>query len=406
METYLYEATTKEGSVVTGTIDAVNERFAVDRLQEKGYFPLKINRAEEHKTFVSRLLSSLMQSRVRERDIMTFTYQLGVLLDAGFPLDRAISILSELSEKKALKEMLQEILSHVRSGKSLSESLSRFPSIFPLFYVNMIKAGETGGFLEDTISRMAVYLENSQALKEDVRSALIYPFILSIVGTAAVVILLTFVVPKFTMIFSDMGEALPLPTTILLFISDGLRHYWWIITLSLFGGFLFLRRYIKGEKGRQLWDRLKFKLPLFGRLNRESSVSRFARTLGTLLGSGVPILNALQIVKGTLESERMAEIISSVREGVRKGRGMSEPLKNSDIFPPIAVHMVTVGEETGRLDEMLLKIADRFDLEVRTTVKRMLSLLEPALILLMGIIVGFIVIAMLMAIFSINELPF
>lgn len=405
METYFYEATTKEGNIVTGTIEAVDERLAVDRIQDMGYFPLKVNKAEEHKISILSFLS-FMHARVRERDIMTFTYQLGVLLDAGFPLDRALSILSDLTEKKALRYLIKEIFLHIRSGKSFSESLSKFPSVFPLFYVNMIKAGETGGFLEDTISKMAVYLENSQALKEDIRSALIYPFVLSVVGSGAVVVLLTFVVPKFTRIFADMGEALPLPTKILLAISNGLISYWWMLLLFLLGGFLSLRHYLKSETGRRWWDKLKFKLPMFGRLYREVAVSRFARTFGTLLGSGVPILGALQIVKGTLGSEKMAEIISSVREGVKKGRGISEPLKNSDIFPPIAIHMVTVGEETGRLDEMLFKIADRFDLEVRTTVKRMLSLLEPALILFMGVVVGFIVIAMLMAIFSINELPF
>lgn len=405
MESYTYEATTKEGNVMKGTIQAVSERFAIDQIQDMGYFPLKVSRAEKEKAFDMDALPFL-RSRVTEKDIMTFTYQLGVLLDAGFTLDKALSVLLDLTEKKALKSLIKEILSHIRSGKSLSESLSKFPSAFPLFYVNMVKAGETGGFLEETISRMAVYLENSQALKEDIRSALIYPFVLSIVGGAAVVVLLTFVVPKFTMIFSDMGTALPLPTIILLAVSNGLRHYWWVILLFVLGVFFYLRYYLKNESGRRWWDGLKFKLPLFGKLYKEAAVANFARTFGTLLKSGVPILNALQIVKGTLRSERLAEIISSVRDGVKKGRGISEPLKNSDIFPPIAVHMVIVGEETGRLDEMLFKIAERFDSEVRTTVKRLLSLLEPVLILSMGIVVGFIVVAMLMAIFSINELPF
>jgi len=405
MESYTYEATTKEGNVMKGTIQAVSERFAIDQIQDMGYFPLKVSRAEKEKAFDMDALPFL-RSRVTEKDIMTFTYQLGVLLDAGFTLDKALSVLLDLTEKKALKSLTKEILSHIRSGKSLSESLSKFPSVFPLFYVNMVKAGETGGFLEETISRMAVYLENSQALKEDIRSALIYPLVLSIVGGAAVVVLLTFVVPKFTMIFSDMGRALPLPTILLLAVSNGLRHYWWVILLFVMGVFFYLRYYLKNESGRRWWDGLKFKLPLFGKLYKEAAVANFARTFGTLLKSGVPILNALQIVKGTLRSERLAEIISSVRDGVKKGRGISEPLKNSDIFPPIAVHMVIVGEETGRLDEMLFKIAERFDLEVRTTVKRLLSLLEPVLILSMGIVVGFIVVAMLMAIFSINELPF
>jgi general secretion pathway protein F len=405
METYNYEATTREGNIVTGTIEVANERSAVDRIQDMGYFPLKIIKAVEREGFINRILSPV-QNKVREKDIMSFTYQVGVLLDAGFTLERSLSILSELAEKEKLKELIKELLSQVRSGKSFSDALSKFPAVFPVFYVNMIKAGEAGGFIEDTISRMATYLENSQELKSDVRSALIYPAFLSIVGGAAVIMMLTFVVPQFSTIFVDMGEALPLPTVILLTISNVLVNYWWIFLLLFAGVFFSLSRYLKTEDGRRFWDRLKFRLPIFGKLYKESAVSLFARTFGTLLGSGVPILNALQIVKGTLGSEKISDIISSIREAARKGRGISEPLKNSDIFPPIAVHMVTVGEETGRLDEMLVKIADRFDIEVRTTVKRLLSLLEPALILLMGMVIGFIVISMLLAIFSINELPF
>ncbi len=405
MENFQYEATTREGNIVSGNIEGVNERSAVERLQEMGYFPLKIGRAVERERFFTKIVSTI-QNRVREKDIMTFTYQLGVLLDSGFPLDRSLSILSELAEKKKLKELIQELLGQVRSGKSFSDALTRFPSSFPLFYVNMIKAGEAGGFIEDTITRMAIYLENSQGLKEDVRSALIYPVLLSTVGGAAVVVLLTFVVPQFTKIFTDMGESLPFATVMLLAISDVLISYWWLLLL-LFGGlFISVKRYVATEKGRRAWDIMKFRLPVFGKLYKEVAVSRFARTFGTLLGSGVPLLNALQIVKGTLGSEKIADIISSVRESARKGKGIVEPLKNSDIFPPIAVHMVTVGEETGKLDAMLIKIADRFDMEVRTTVKRMLALLEPVLILIVGAMVGFIVISMLLAIFSINELPF
>lgn len=402
MDAYTYEATTKEGNIVTGTIEAENENRAVGRLQDMGYFPLQVNKNKKRKV----LFPSFTQSRVKERDIMTFTYQLGVLLDAGFPLDRSLFILADLAEKESLRGLIKELLSLVRSGKSFSEALSRSPAAFPIFYVNMIKAGEAGGFLEDTISRMAVYLENAHALKEDIRSALIYPAILSVVGGGIVVMLLTFVVPKFSGIFTDMGDTLPLPTVILLAVSKGLTKFWWLILLLILGSAVSLRRYLKSDDGSRFWDRLKFKLPLFGKLFREAAVARFTRTLGTLLGSGVPILNALEIVKGTIGSEQIAEIIASVKEGVRRGRGISEPLKKNNIFPPLAVHMITVGEETGKLDEMLLKIAGRFDLEVKTTIKRMLSLLEPALILFMGVLVGFIVISMLLAIFSINELPF
>jgi len=404
MDTYHYEATTREGNVVTGSIDVPSERSAIDRLQDMGYFPLKVIKAVDREGMLERVMSSL-QSGIKDKDIMTFTYQIGVLLDAGFTLDKSLSILSELTEKKKLKELLNELHSQVRSGKSFSDALARFPEVFPMFYVNMIKAGEAGGFIQDSISRMAVYLENSQGLKEDVRSALIYPALLSVVGGAAVVLLLTFVVPQFTKIFSDMGGALPLPTVILLAISNSLIYYWWVYAGLIGGVYYATKRYLKSEKGRRSWDQLKFRLPVFGKLFKEAAVSRFARTLGTLLASGVPILNAFQIVKGTLGSDKISDIIASVRESTRKGKGIAEPLKNSDIFPPLAVHMVTVGEETGKLDEMLIKIADRFDIEVRTSVKRLLSLLEPVLILIMGIVVGFIVVSMLLAIFSINELP-
>lgn len=389
---------------MTGSIDVPSERSAIDRLQDMGYFPLKVIKAADRESFLERISLSL-QGGIKDKDIMTFTYQIGVLLDAGFTLDKALSILMELTEKKKLREMLNELHSQVRSGKSFSDALARFPDVFPMFYVNMIKAGEAGGFIEDSIRRMATYLENSQGLKEDVRSALIYPALLSFVGGTAVILLLTFVVPQFTKIFADMGGALPLPTVILLAISGSLINYWWLYVGFSAAAYYSARRYLKSEKGRRAWDQMKFRLPVFGKLFKEAAVSRFARTLGTLLASGVPILNAFQIVKGTLGSDKISEIISSVRESTRKGKGISEPLRNSDIFPPLAVHMVTVGEETGKLDEMLIKIADRFDIEVRTTVKRLLSLLEPVLILVMGIVVGFIVVSMLLAIFSINELP-
>ncbi|HDH00657.1 MAG TPA: type II secretion system protein GspF, partial [Nitrospirae bacterium] len=209
MESFSYEATTRDGSMVTGMIEADNRRLAVDMLQERGYYPLKVDKAAEQKSFISGLFESL-QARVGEKDIMGFTYQLGVLLDAGFPLDRSLSILSDLTDKKSVKELISGVLSQVRGGKSFSESLSKYPAVFPVFYVNMVRSGEAGGFLEETISRMAVYLENIHALKEDVRSAMIYPIILAVFGGAAVILLLTFVVPKFSMIFTDMGETLPL----------------------------------------------------------------------------------------------------------------------------------------------------------------------------------------------------
>ncbi|PKL51779.1 MAG: type II secretion system protein GspF [Nitrospira bacterium HGW-Nitrospira-1] len=405
METFSYKAVTKEGNVVEGTIDADYERLAVDKLQDMGIFPIKISKPKEESSLQYGLIA-IFKGRVRENDVMNFSYQLGVLLEAGFPLDRCLSIVSELTGKKEMSEIIKKIISDVRGGKSFSAALSKFPKVFPAFYINMIKAGETGGFLEETISKLTGYLENSQKIKNDVHSALVYPALLSIVGGAAVVVLLTFVVPKFTKIFSDMGQSLPLPTQILLFFSNAMKNYWWLIAFVLCSAVMSIRSYLKTPSGMRYWDNLKFKFPLFGKLYMEVYVSRFARTLGTLLQSGVPILTALQSVEGVLGSKRITDAISATREAVRKGKKISTTLKEGNIFPPLAVHMITIGEETGKLDGMLFKIADRFDFETRTTIKRLLSLMEPALILFMGLIVGFIVIAMLMAIFSLNELPF
>ncbi len=402
MKTYSYEALTKDGAVVRGAMESGSEGFVVERLQDMGYYPLKIGGADEASSIS---LLKFFENRVSEKDIMTVSYQLGVLLEAGFPLDRSLAIMSELTEKKRLKEIINELLSGVRAGKSFSDALSRFPDVFPPFFINMVKAGEAGGFLEDTLQRLADYLEYSQKLKDDVRSALIYPSMLGIVGGVAVMVLLIFVVPRFTGIFSDMGQALPLPTLILLTLSSAVKNYWWLIMFSLSAGVVSLRYYIKSEAGRHYWNTVKFRLPIFSKLYKETSVAHFARTLGTLLQSGVPLLNALQIVSGTMEG-RTSEAVNAVREGVKRGKRIAGLLKGNDLFPPFAVHMTAVGEETGRLDEMLLKIADRFDSEVRATIKKLLSLLEPVMILSMGLVVGFIVISMLLAIFSINDLPF
>ena len=281
-----------------------------------------------------------------------------------------------------------------------------FPETFPAFYINMVKAGEAGGFLEDALKRLSGYLEYSQKLKEDVRSALIYPSLLSLVGGAAVIVLLVFVVPRFTGIFSDMGKALPLSTLILLTVSSALKNYWWLIIALISAGVLSIRHYtIKSTAGKNYWERLKFRLPVLGRLYTELSVARFARTLGTLLQSGVPILNALpDNVRLSGRTNGGCHKLHKRRR--EKGKRIAGLLKENDLFPAFAVHMAAVGEETGRLDEMLLKIADRYDSEARNTIKKLLSLLEPVMILFMGLVVGFIVIAMLLAIFSLNDLPF
>jgi general secretion pathway protein F len=270
----------------------------------------------------------------------------------------------------------------------------------------MVKAGEAGGVLEPVIARLAEYLENSQRIMEEIRSALIYPAILTFVGGGAVVFLLTFVIPRFTQIFKEMGQNLPVPTVILLSISNGLRGYWWLFSGIIVIVFFGLKNFIKSEVGRSWWDASLLRIPLFGDLLQKTAVSSFARTLGTLLNSGVPILQALNIVKESIGNNVIAKGVSTIREDVKRGKGIAKPLRDSGVFPPLAVHMMVVGEETGKLDEMLIKVADRYDSETRIAIKRLLSLLEPGMILFMGLIIGFIIVAILLAIFSVNEIPF
>jgi general secretion pathway protein F len=337
---------------------------------------------------------------------MTFTQQLGALLEAGLPLDRSLSILTDVTEKNGMKEIIRDILSNIQKGNSISDSLARHQKVFPPIYTNMVKAGEAGGVLEQVIARLAEYLENSQRIMEEVRSALIYPAILTFVGGGAVAFLLTFVVPKFTQIFKEMGQNLPVPTVILLSISNGLRGYWWLLLGVVIIILLGVKKFIKSEEGRSWWDALILRTPLFGDLARKTAVSRFARTLGTLLNSGVPILQALNIVKESIGNNVIAKGIATIREDVKRGKGIAKPLRDSGVFPPLAVHMMVVGEETGKLDEMLIKVADRYDTETRIAIRRLLSLLEPGMILFMGLLVGFIIVAILLAIFSVNEIPF
>jgi general secretion pathway protein F len=405
VETYSYEAIKKDGKVVTGSVEAEGEQDAAERLQGMDFYPLKIEKPGENDGLFS-FRKSIFDNKIAENDTMVFSYQLGVLLEAGFPLDKGLVILSDLTDKKKMKDIIKGVLSSVSGGKSLSDSISKYPEAFTPLYINMVKAGESGGFLEDTLVRLAAYLEDSQRMKSEVKSALVYPALLAIVGGIAIMVLLFFVVPRFSSIFSGMGQALPLSTVLLLNLSSTARSYWWAFFIMAFAIFFSARSYIRSSAGKRYLDDLKYRLPLVGNLFKEIAVAQFARTLGTLLHNGVPLLNALHIVKGTTGSGSMAGIMGEVTEGVRKGNSISGILKTKPIFPKFAVHMIKVGEETGRLDEMLIKVADRFDIEVKGSVKKMLSLLEPALILIMGLVVGFIVISMLLAIFSLNDLPF
>lgn len=397
MAVFSYKATTREGSIVEGVMEAPDEKAAVERLKNTGVIPLTVAAPKEG-------INKKIFLRSSKGDILTFTTELSALLSAGLPLDRSLNILSDISESKEMKAIVQSILKSIREGSSFSDALQKHPKIFPKIYVNMIRAGEAGGVLDIVLDKLNEFLESSKELKEHIFSAMIYPAILIVTGGLSIIVLLAYVLPKFSVIFAELGRSLPLPTQILLSFSNALKSYWWIVTLLIIAGLALFKNYIRSDTGRRNWD--AFKLRLMGDVITKLETARFCRTLGTLLKSGVPLLQALNNSKDVISNRVIASTIDAVSKGAKEGRGIADPLINAHVFPPLALSMIKVGEETGQLDAMLMKVASTYEKSLKVAVKRFVSLLEPAMILIMGLTIGFIVISMLMAIFSITELPF
>ena len=407
MAQFQYRAADGDGKILEGTIEAGEASSAVARLQDRGLVPLRVAEAGAKRTGLASIsLPTLSLARgVRTRDLLIFTHEMSTLLASGLPLDRSLSILSELSERAEMKRVVGDVLQSVQRGKSLAEALAAHPKVFPPLYINMVKAGEIGGVLDSVLLRLTDYLERADELRDEVRSAMIYPVILTLVAMGSVTILLTYVLPKFATIFSQAGQALPFSTRILLGMSDAMRSYWWAMILVMVAAGFGATHWTRTPAGRLQWDSIKLRIVLVGDLLRKLAVARFARTLGTLLRSGVPMLQALDIVKDVTGNVVIGQAIEEVKVGVRGGSGVAGPLSHTAAFPPLALQMISVGEETGKLDEMLVQVADYFDKEVRQQVKRLTSLLEPALLLVGGVVVAFVVLSMFSAIFSINNMP-
>ena len=408
MTVYYYKATDQNGKYVEGDISAPDYRGAVQKIRKLNYFPVKVSEGKK-----SSKLSALMGlplpiwgSPIPIKELMTLTQQLATLVNAGLTLDDALSTLIKLAETGNIKSILSGIRKQVHGGSSFADALAEHPKVFSKLYVNMIRAGEAGGILGETLSRLAMFMEKSVELKNSIRSAMVYPAILTFVGGTAVITLITFVIPQFSKLFEEMGTALPLPTQIMLGISSTIINYWPALilgTLGFISAFIF---YIGTNKGRLRWDQILLKLPLFGPLIRKIEVSRFSLTMATLLKSGVPILQAMGIVQSIMINRVIADSVTNLRQALKRGKGLSGPLEEAGIFPPMAVHMITVGETSGSLDEMLTKVSKTYDKEVEQSIKQVISLIEPMMILLMALIIGFIVISMLLAIFSANDISF
>ena len=406
MPFFAYKAADQRGQTIDGVMEATDARSVVERLQRDAYFPIQVAPQRERVVLAGLARTGFGQRSVRGRDLVAFTQQLATLLEAGLPLDRALALEEGLAASPRLRTITGDVLKSVRSGTSLGEALGKHhPRPFSRLYVNMVRAGERGGFLEQTLRRLAEFLEEAQEFRDTLVSALIYPTLLATVGLAAVIFLMTFVIPRFADIFRDLGSTIPLPTQILLVISAWLKRYWWVLGGAGLALVLGVRVWVAKPAGRLQADRILLKLPVLGAIVLQTEVARFARITGTLLRSGVPMLPALAVVRDMMGNQVLARALDSLGEGVRGGVGLSKPMADTSVFPPLAVHMVKVGEETGRLDEMLLKVGATFETDTRKSLKRLIALVEPGIILAMGLVVGFIVVAMLLAILSITDIP-
>jgi general secretion pathway protein F len=404
MPIFYYRAVNAAGHIVQGSLEAKGDQSVVQQLHQNKLIPLSISQGEAGASKATLWPPSFLR-RVALSDIVQFSQEMAVLLNAGLPLDRSIQIILEVTKKPALRAMIEQIWRDMQAGKSLSEALSRHRVFSPL-YISLVKAGETGGFLEVTFQRLGEYLTGLKELKNHVVTALIYPMILGIVGGLSVVLMLIFVVPRFEVFFKEMGQGLYWSTQILVQVSYLLRTYWWVGLLLAAGLGSGVWRLWQSQKGHLWVDRLKLQIPVLGKLSQGLASAFFAKTLGTLLTNGVPLINALQVVTNTTDNRYMSQSLSSLVVEVKRGQSLSKLLKKTNLFPEFFLHMVAVGEETGRLAEMLLNAAQSQEAEVRNEVKRLVALLEPVLILGMGLLVAFIIVSLLMPILNLYEFSF
>ncbi|MBP2682655.1 MAG: ral secretion pathway protein [Deltaproteobacteria bacterium] len=407
MPVYEYVALDLGGRRRKGIVDAGSITAARQKLRETEVFPVEIVEAADRKREETAARGGAIHffKRVGLRELALMTRQLATLIGAGLPLVPSLAALVAQIRHPVLKTTLAQIKDEVNEGMSLTQSMSHFPEVFPPFYINMVRAGEASGTINLVLDRLADFNESQQALRTKIRSALAYPLFMFFIGSGVLFFLVTFVVPNITNIFREMHQTLPGITVFLLVISGFFKDFWWIIALILTAAIIGFRYFIrKTEQGRHLWDRIKITVPLIGELNRKIAVARFSRTLGTLLQSGVPLLAALEIAKNVVNNLVIAEQIRTAAKDVEEGASLSAPLSRNNFFPPIAVEMITVGEQSGNMEAMLFRIADSYEKEVEANVLLVTSLLEPAMILVMGAVVGFIVISVLLPIFEMNQL--
>lgn len=400
MTLYAYSAKDLSGKRTADTIEAESIKAAALKLHAAGLYPVTIAPHAKRKGWKQWLGRDF--SRVSHAEITMFTSRLADLLHGGMPLVRALGVLERQTGHPKMRGMLSVIAGEVQDGGALSAALGKYPACFPDLYIGVIQAGETAGLLEPVLRRISEFYEKEEDLRHRIQAALAYPLVMLGVGFLSVLFLLTFVIPKFEVMFREMGQVLPLPTRILLLLSTCLQHGWWIYVPLFLAGIVFLRVFLKSAEGKQAIDRLKLRLPLAGDLIAKELVSRFVRMLSALLKNGVPILDALLLVQKSAGNRVLAAEINAIYVSVREGKGLVVPMRASRFFPPIVADMVAIGEETGNLDGSLVRVAEIYEREVTYAVKTLTSLIEPAIILVVGLLIGFVAVAMLLPVFQIS----
>ena len=404
MPVFEYKGLTTEGKDARGFMDAENLQGAKIKLRRSGVFPVEITEETSKKAEGETSSVRGILRRVKKEETTVFTRQLATLLTAGLPLMEALSATIDHIDDPLLKRTITRIREDVREGRSLAEAMKEHPRVFSGLYTNMIQAGETSGALDVVLARLADFQESQVRLRNKLWAAMTYPVMMLFIGIGVLAFLFTFVIPQVTRVFEDIGQALPLPTLILISISNFFRSYWWVIAGGIFILSFALTKYIKTPQGKARYDRVILRVPMLGKIIKLIAISRFTRTLSTLLASGVPMIISMDIVKAVVNNTVISKALEDAKDRVREGEALSEPLKRSGIFPSMVIQMITVGERSGEIEGMLSKVSEAFDNEVETTIAGLTALLEPVMILFMGIIVLFVVLSILLPIFEMSQI--
>jgi general secretion pathway protein F len=399
MATFFFRAVAVDGKLRTGSLTAESEKTVARELRKQGLTPVYVG-TEQKKRFELKLPAFV---RGRRRDVLFFTQELSTLLNATIPVDRALAITGELTEHPHFRYIVLDILRVLKGGKSLADSLAVHPDYFSDLFINMVRAGEASGNLAAVFERLAEFERSRDELRNYIISSMIYPALLALVGVSSIIVLLTFVVPRFASVFEESHMKMPVPTMIMLEASKIVTAYWWMAASALVVTAVIFQAYVKTAPGRLWWDSLRLRIPLMGDALRKAETARFARSMATLVSNSVPLVQSIGIAAAILNNRKIAGALGEVAQGVKRGEGIAGPIRKAGVFPPLAGHLLMVGEETGRLDQMFARMAEIYETDTRAAIKRFTALFEPLVILVMGVLVGALILSMLLAITSINE---